>query len=217
MGHSILIVEDHPLYRSALKHMMDDIVGAAQAIAVSSAEEGLRQLASRPEPSLILMDMGLPGVTGIEALTAFLRRYPTVPVAVLSASEERQEAAAVLRAGARIFLSKSVDTETLVAVVRQLLAGNLGASRWITSRGEISVLANHAVNLSARQKETLHLLLQGCSNKEIGLRLGLAEITVKTHVSALFRVLGVVNRTQAVLAAQRLGLGLAAGPPLESS
>jgi DNA-binding NarL/FixJ family response regulator len=197
--------------------MMADIVGADQTIEVSSAEDGLRQLANMPAPGLILMDMGLPGVTGIEALTAFQRCCPSVPIAVLSASEERQQAAAVLRAGARIFMSKSVSTETLVAVARQLLAGNIGAPRWITSRGETSVLGNHAVNLSVRQQETLHLLLQGYSNKEIGLRLGLAEITVKTHVSAVFRLLGVVNRTQAVLAARRLGLGVESAPVLKSS
>jgi DNA-binding NarL/FixJ family response regulator len=217
MDQSVLVVEDHPLYRSALAHMMAGIVGAAQTIAVNSAEEGLRQLAGLPEPGLILMDMGLPGVTGIEALSAFLRRCPSVPIAVLSASEDRQQAAAVLRAGARIFLSKSVSTETLVAVARQLLAGELGEPRWLTSHGEISVLGNHAVNLTSRQQETLHLLLQGYSNKEIGLRLGLAEITIKTHVSAIFKLLGVINRTQAVLAAQRLGLGLEPGPALERS
>ena len=202
-----LIVEDHPLYRGALIQLMQLLVGEARVLAVSSAEEGLRLQGSLPSLGVILLDLGLPGMNGIEALTAFVRQYPLVPIIVVSASEDRTEATAVLRAGARVFISKAVSAETISDVAQRLLSGSLVQPEWITPKGK-TAMGGALLKLTPRQQETLELLAQGHSNKEIGLRLGLAEITIKTHVSAIFRALDVVNRTQAVLAARRQGLCL---------
>ena len=206
MAQSALIVEDHPLYRGALIQLMQSVVGQAGTVAVSSAEAGLRAVSGLDELGLILLDMGLPGLNGIEAIRAFARACPQVPIVVVSASDDRQEANAALQAGARVFMSKAVSTETITDVARRVLSGALVKNEWITANGAQSLGGATAVVLTPRQQETLTLLSNGHSNKEIGLRMGLAEITVKVHVSAVFRALGVVNRTQAVLVARRLGL-----------
>lgn len=213
MAQTALIVEDHPLYRGALVHLMQAIVGVPDTVAVSSAEEGLRRAATLPCLGLVLLDLGLPGLSGIEAILAYQRHCPLVPLVVVSASEDRQEATAALRAGAMVFMSKAVSTETMSDVVRRVLSGTLRMPEWITPSGKVS-LAGSALKLTQRQQETLVLLSQGHTNKEIGLRMGLAEITVKVHVSAVFRLLGVVNRTQAVLAARRMGLCVDQDTPL---
>jgi two-component system, NarL family, nitrate/nitrite response regulator NarL len=127
----------------------------------------------------------------------------------VSASEDRRDATAALRAGARIFVSKSVSTDTLGHLLQRVLAGEVDKPEWITPLGTKSLEDETTLLLTPRQREILSLLAQGHSIKEIGLRLGLAEIAVKMHVSTIFRALNVANRTQAVLVARRLGLTLA--------
>lgn len=206
MDAAALIIEDHPLYLDALLRAVRPLVGETAVAAVGTAEEALRQARRLPMLRLILLDLGLPGLRGIEALAALRRKFPAVPVIVVSSSEDRFEATAALRAGARAFVSKAVSVEVLTDVLGRLLAGELQTPEWITAdaRGNIDSLPG--MQLTPRQREMLAHLSRGESNKEISLRLGIAEITVKVHVSALFKTLGVVNRTQAVMAARRLGL-----------
>jgi DNA-binding NarL/FixJ family response regulator len=213
MTQSALIVEDHPLYRGALIQLIQTVVGPEGTIAVSSAEAGLRALETVSDLQVILLDMGLPGLNGVEAIRAFARERPQVPIIVVSASEDRQEANAALQAGAIVFLSKAVSIESITDVVRRVLSGAVLKPEWITANGAQSWGSAATVVLTPRQQETLVLLSNGHSNKEIGLRMGVAEITVKVHVSAVFRALDVVNRTQAVLVARRMGLCAPADSP----
>ena len=216
MTQSVLIVEDHPLYRGALIQLMQSVVGQAATVAVSSAEAGLRAVSNMADLGLILLDMGLPGLNGIEAIRAFVRASPLVPIIVVSASEDRQEANAALQAGARVFLSKAVSTEAITDVARRVLSGVVHKNEWITANGSQSLGGAGAVVLTPRQQETLAMLSSGYSNKEIGLRMGVAEITVKVHVSAVFRALDVLNRTQAVLVGRRMGLCAAVAETAEA-
>lgn len=206
MTTTALIVEDHPLYRGALIHLMRAIVGESATLAASTAEEGLRLLDTLESLSVILLDLGLPGLRGADAISAFRRKCPSAAIVVVSASEDRHETTAAIRAGAKVVLSKSVSMEVMTDVVRRLLSGAVSEPEWITLGGRNAIDKESLLMLTPRQREILLLLTQGHSNKEIGLRLGLAEITVKMHVSAVFRALNVVNRTQAVLAASRFGL-----------
>ena len=206
MTTSALIVEDHPLYRGALVQLVQSAVDRAAAVAVSSAEAGLLALKNLTDVRVILLDMGLPGLSGVEAIRAFVRTCPQTPIIVVSASENRQEATAALHAGATVFMSKAVSTETMIDATRRALSGYPMKREWVTAKGVKTLENTEKSVLTPRQQETLSLLSAGYSNKEIGLRMGLAEITVKVHVSAVFRALGVVNRTQAVLAGRRMGL-----------
>lgn len=202
---SALIIDDHPLYRDALAQLLGTLLGAGATVrAASSAEEGLRLAGQLAGLRLVLLDFNLPAMSGTEAIAAILGRFPAVNIVAVSASEERVDAMAALRAGAKLFISKAASTDALSAAIAHVLSGEPCDAQWITPSGN-GVLEPGAVPLlTPRQLEILALL--HLSNKEIGLRLGLAEITVKMHVSAVFRVLRVANRTQAMQAARRLSL-----------
>ncbi|MFZ6655192.1 response regulator [Undibacterium sp. TJN19] len=206
MTIAALIIEDHPIYRDALLIFMRQILGDSLVAAVTSTEEALVQHSMYGSLRLILLDLGLPGMNGAEAIHSLRRHYPAAMIVVVSASEDRREVDAALRAGAKAFISKAVSTDMMAGVVRKILANETLETNWITLRGKQANKEEPLLELTPRQQETLILLCQGLSNKEIGLRLELAEITVKMHVTSIFRVLNVVNRTQAVLAARRLGL-----------
>jgi DNA-binding NarL/FixJ family response regulator len=206
MTKAALIIEDHPIYRDALTTFMRPILGDKNVYAVSSTEQGLTLVDELEKLGMILLDLGLPGINGVEAITSLQCKCPQAAIVVLSASEDRREITAALRAGAKAFVSKAVSTTVIAGVVQKILADEPLESAWITRKGIEEAGQEQWPELTPRQREALALLCQGLSNKEICLRLGLAEITVKIHVSSIFRTLGVVNRTQAVLAARRFGL-----------
>jgi two-component system, NarL family, nitrate/nitrite response regulator NarL len=203
MSGSALIIDDHPLYRDALMQLLS-AVGETGIRVANSAEEALRMSFVLAEPRIILLDFQLPGISGTEAIAAMLRRFPGVPIIAVSASEDRRDASAALRAGARHFISKAVSTEVLSEVIRRVIAGDCSSPPWITPAGAGAPEMDGNSPLTPRQLEILSLL--HLPNKEIGLRLGLAEVTVKMHVSAIFRVLEVANRTQAMQAARNLAI-----------
>jgi DNA-binding NarL/FixJ family response regulator len=206
MPASVLIVEDHPLFRDALIHLVRGALPDVTPVAASSAEEGLRLAVTLDEVRLVLLDPGLPGMNGAEAIAAFSKALPQAGLIAVSASEDRRDAMAALRAGAKVFVSKAVSTEIMGDLLLRMSAGKVGRPEWITPGGRADVDDDAQSVLTPRQREILALLAQGHSNKEIGLRLDVAEITVKMHVSAIFRALNVANRTQAVLVSRRLGI-----------
>ena len=206
MTATALIVEDHPLYRGALVNLMQGIVGRSATLAADSAEEGLRLIDRLDGQIIVLLDLGLPGLAGLDCIAAFQRKRPAAVIIVVSASEDRQQANAALRAGARVVLSKAVTPEAMTDLILRVLSGASTAPEWMTSDGKVSVDLSPGVQLTPRQRQVLALVINGHSNKEIGLRLDLAEVTVAMHLSAVFRALNVVSRTQAVAAARRLSL-----------
>jgi DNA-binding NarL/FixJ family response regulator len=194
MPGSALIIDDHPLYRDALAQLLRTILSEASVRAASSAGEGLRVAEGLSELRLVLLDFTLPGMSGTEAIDTIRRKFPNVVIIAVSASEQRRDATAALRAGAKQFISKAVSTEVMADAIRRVLCGDFSAPRWLTPTGA-GVIESETSLLTPRQLEILAQL--HLSNKEIGLRLGLAEVTVKMHVSSIFRALNVANRTQA--------------------
>jgi two-component system, NarL family, nitrate/nitrite response regulator NarL len=202
MAGNALIVEDHPLYRHALAELLRVMLVEGTVHATSCAEEALRMQSRLEDLRLIVLDFNLPGMSGTEAVAALTSRFPSAHLIAVSASEERMDAAAALRAGAKLFISKAVSTEVMTKAIQRVLTGDFDGSRWITPTCDGVLQPDTGPRFTPRQSEILRLL--HLSNKEIGLRLGVAEITVKMHVSSLFRILGVANRTQAMQTARRL-------------
>lgn len=199
-----IVIDDHPLYRGALADMARSIFGDASVAEAADAKSGFRLAAGLEPLKCIFLDFRLPSLNGAEAVHLFRARWPDALLIVVSASEDRRERDAAVRAGADAFLSKGSTIEELTEAVHSLLRG--GVLRPRLSAGERAGAASTGeLGLTSRQVEVLALLSQGRTNKEIAARLGVSEVTVKTHVSAVFRALGVVNRTQAVLAARTLG------------
>ncbi|CAN5560751.1 response regulator transcription factor [soil metagenome] len=204
MDKTVLVVDDHPLFRKALVSLIEEARICRDVIGAASAEEGLSRL-RESRVDLILLDLGLPGAAGVDAIGLF-RRASEASIVVVSASEHRQEVNSALRAGAGAVVSKSVSMDALKDIVAQALVGTMPEQKWVRPAGSLALADEGGRAMTLRQQEIATLLMDGYSNKEIGMRLGVAEITVKTHLTAIFRLLGVVNRTQAVVTIRRLGL-----------
>ena len=222
----ILIVDDHPLILEALRHVLRALDSEIEVLEARDTSEALAFAQAESDIDLALLDLGLPGKTGLEALHELRSKQPDLPVVVLSATEDPDTVLGAVDAGAMGFISKATRNDVLVNALRIVLSGAVylppqllqhrgtGADREAVRP---SSLTYRDVGLTDRQAEVLSLLIQGKSNKLICRELGLAEGTVKIHVTAILKALNVVNRTQAVVAVSRLGLRLA-GPakvPLE--
>lgn len=208
MSDSVLVIEDHPLYRDALILLLREVLRDSEVVAASSAEEGLRLAANLPRLRLILLDLSLLGLSGFEAIAAFYRTYPAAITMVISGSEDRRDVTAAFRAGVRVFICKHVSRSLIVNAVHRALSGQLSKPEWIRSSHSSVFVDEQALPLNKRQLEILTLLARGCTNREVAVQVGLAEITVKQHITVIFRVLGVTNRAQALLAIRRFGLVL---------
>jgi DNA-binding NarL/FixJ family response regulator len=189
-------------------------------LAVGDSERGFAIADAEPDLDLVLLDLNIPGLAGIPALKAWRRRYPEVPVVVLSSADDRPTVLAAIAAGAAGFIPKSSPNEVLLNALRLVLAGGkylppeaLAPVAGSASRGAGAAteraLSLETLGLTDRQAQVLKLLAAGKSNKLICRELDLAERTVKAHISAVFRALGVTTRTQAAIAAAKLGLGTA--------
>jgi DNA-binding NarL/FixJ family response regulator len=212
----VLLVDDHPLYREAMADLLrrasEEPVGIAHA---DSAEAAIQLATQHPRMVLVIIDLHLPGAHGAEAIGSLRRELPSAMVIVVSGSDHRREIQAAMRAGARAFVSKSVSPEVMLATLRRALRARIQAPEVIT-RDIVDVVAdsrNTRDLLTERQREVLLLMSKGHTNKEIGLRMGLAEITIKQHVSRILAALGVSNRTQAVMTARHMALEQHAAVP----
>jgi DNA-binding NarL/FixJ family response regulator len=215
----ILVVDDHPLMREAVQSVVARLEPGATVLAAADSERGFAIVAAEPDLDLVLLDLNIPGLAGIPALKAWRRRYPGVPVVVLSSADDRPTVLAAIGAGAAGFIPKSSPNEVLLGALQLVLAGGkylppealapVAGSGAKAARVAERTRSLETLGLTDRQAQVLMLLAAGKSNKLICRELDLAERTVKAHISAVFRALGVTTRTQAALAAAKLGLGAA--------
>jgi DNA-binding NarL/FixJ family response regulator len=216
----ILIVDDHPLIVTALRHLLVDLDPHIEAVEAASCGQALNVLeAEQGAISLILLDLSLPGMYGLHALPTLRERYPNIPVVILSANEDPAVVVKALDEGAMGFIPKTSSNALLLGALKLVISGGVYVPQQVLMRDTASrpgpALPDGAsrrsatdLGLTPRQADVLALLLQGKPTKLICRELDLAEGTVKVHIAAILRVLGVSNRTQAVLTASRLGLQL---------
>jgi DNA-binding NarL/FixJ family response regulator len=198
----ILVVDDHPLLRLGVAAIIDaqsDMRVIAQA---GTGEEAVR-LFRKHRPDITMMDLRLPGMSGLEALRAIRQEDPHAKCLVLTTYEGDEDIHQALAAGALGYIIKGMSHETLVDALRRVRSGSLFLPPPV-----MRSLADRTPNLdlSPREREVLSLMVRGESNKEIGNELGITEATVKCHVSVILQRLGVNDRTQAVIAALQRGL-----------
>jgi DNA-binding NarL/FixJ family response regulator len=206
---SILIIEDHPLYRQALGNLIKVSLPEVDLISANSAEEAINLLSKKPKKELadciILLDLSLPGLSGLSAIHLITEASPTSSVIVISATDDKLQVSACIGSGAIAFISKSTPPDRITEFLGRLLREGLEHPELITQAGSEDIASLKPIRLTPRQIEVLLLIFQGKSNKDIAEKLDIIEATAKAHVSAIFRELNVVNRTQALLAAQKLG------------
>ncbi len=210
MKPSIVIIEDHPLYRDALINLIQSELPDHRVLGESNVSLGMKLIDEENEltssPTIILLDLALPELAGIAAVYQLASAYPDNPLCIVSATDDYMQISSCIHAGAKLFISKTAPPHLLIAALKKIIDGTKMQTNWIAADGERTVDTRHAIKLTQRQIDVLSLICQGKSNREIAAQLAVAEITAKAHVSAIFRELKVVNRTQALLAAQRLGL-----------
>ncbi|MCA1979877.1 MAG: response regulator transcription factor [Thiobacillus sp.] len=205
-----LLADDHPLMREGVRQVLAQLEPGIEIVDAHDYPSLFAQTALHADLDLALVDLNMPGLVGLQGITQFRHRFPDIPLVVLSASESPHDIRSALEAGALGYISKSAPTETMLAALRQVLAGDLYVPDCLAEHADAAdtpatdVNATALAGLTARQREVARLLGHGFTNKAIGSMLGMTETTVKVHVTAIFRALGVGNRTEAVVAMQRM-------------
>ncbi len=201
-----LLVDDHPLVRAGIASVLLGFAPELEVVQASDGVEALACMADNPDVVAVLLDLRMAGMAGLATLEQLGRHHPTVPVLVLSSSEDPQDVRRVLKAGARGYCPKSSSTGTLAAALRLVISGEVYIPPFMATAMDPGPTAPNTSGLTPRQREVLQELCNGKSNKEIARALGMEEKTVKGHVSAIFRCFNVVHRLQAVEAAREAGL-----------
>lgn len=208
---SLLIIDDHPIIRVALADALRKRFPRLRLEAVGDAESGIALLKQdikkrKTQHWWVLIDLGLPGISGLAAISQLLALSESVQVIAISGNDDPLQVGACLGAGASAFISKASPTDDAITIVAQAVEGTLIKGTWLSARGLADSSALTRIALTERQVQVLSMICQGMSNREIADQLGITEITAKSHVGGIFRELHVASRTQAVLVAQKLGL-----------
>lgn len=222
----VLVVDDHALIRDALRRVLEELEHEVTVFEAGDCGQAFRVIEAQPDLDLVLLDLNLPGMHGLAALIELRTRYPAVSVVVVSAASDRASVTQALDHGAMGYIPKSSSNEVLASALRLVLSGGIYIPPEILGRAEPQMdsgsversasdaggsprrLLPSALGLTERQTQVLILLMQGKSNKLICRELDLAESTVKNHVTHVLKTLNVTSRTQAVIAAARMGLVL---------
>lgn len=204
----ILIADDHALIREALRHLLQELESDTTVIEATDGESARCAVAAHPNLDLALLDLKLPGVNGLELLTELRRGYPDLPIVVLSAVEDAATMRYVLDRGAMGFIPKSSSNRIMLGALQLILSGGRYLPPQLFSASPVAPRSALDLKLTERQRDVLRLMIKGQSNKEICRELGLAEPTVKIHVTAILRALQVTSRAQAIVAINRFDVAL---------
>jgi DNA-binding NarL/FixJ family response regulator len=211
----LLVVEDHALVREGLVRLLGQVEPGVEVHESADFESALNVLDNEDEFDLVLLDLALPGIDGFAGLDILRRRYPAMPVAVVSAFDDTPTITRVLNLGASGFIPKAFSGEDLLLAVREVLAGNIfrPSGQRVPQMDDVTPVAPSKmsvrpdeIGLTDRQGQVLGLMIRGLSNRDIADQLGLSEGTVKIHATAVFKTLGVNSRTQALVAVARYGI-----------
>jgi|TARA_Y100000782_G_C10184252_1_gene265588 DNA-binding NarL/FixJ family response regulator len=210
--YKILIADDHPLFREAISNVIENSFEGCQTLETEDLDSALEIAQKEEELDLILLDLNMPGMNGLNGLITLRNDLPTVPVVIVSAEEDKQIVLQAITYGAVGFITKSSPREQMSDALKQILAGNVYLpsdiirasqpdNRRMQRKDDNQIPPELLSSLTRRQLLVLERMSKGESNKQIAYNLNIAETTVKAHVSAILRKLGVHNRIQAVLSA----------------
>ena len=210
----VLLVDDHTLFRSGVKSLLQrnedfEVVGEA-----GDGLDGIKRARSL-NPDVVLLDLHMPGVSGLEAVKVITEEIPKVRVLMLTVSEDAQDLMDALRAGASGYLLKNIETDMLVDAIRRAAKGESVVSQQMTAKliqgvrtaPRIDTMLAERDRFSPRERDIMASLALGESNKEIARKLNLAESTVKIHVQNIFKKLNMTSRVQVALYAVEHGFG----------
>ncbi len=203
---NVLLVDDHPLFREGLRSLLERMEMRFRIVEAESCETALGE-SDATEFDLILLDLALPGMTGLEAIARFRSRFPTTPLVIVSASYEAGQVKLAIARGAQGFIPKSTPAAVLMSALRLIFSGGIYVPPTVVSaEPEPAARGTGAAGLTNAQERVLALMARGQSNKVIGNTLAISDNTVRAHVSAILKALNATNRTEAVRIAIDTGL-----------
>lgn len=203
----IIIADDHPLFRGALCQAVLKLWPQAELVEAETV--AVARDAVNAEPAdLLLLDLHMEDSDGLTALLDFRHDFPALPVVVVSASEESRVVRACQSLGASGFIPKSVDLDVMREALAQIRDGDVWFDADVIDNDDEAILFEKLASLTPAQRRILNLVSEGMLNKQIAYQMEISEATVKAHITAIFRKLDVVNRTQAVLVAKQLDVEL---------
>ncbi len=207
---TLLIADDHPLYRDALRGALSLSLQDLKLLEAEDLPSTIKVL-EETDIDLLLLDLHMPGSNDLFGLLHILKLYPDLPVAVVSGTEDANIISKIVGVGALGFIPKTASSDEIAKAIQTILDGDVWLPEGISDKieevdEEFSKLADSVASLTPSQYKVLCYMRDGLLNKQIGYNLDIAEATVKAHVTAIFRKLGINNRTQAVLIASQLEL-----------
>jgi DNA-binding NarL/FixJ family response regulator len=211
VSYRLIIADDHPLFRGALREAVSGLFSGAEIAEAGSFDEMVQLLDRGSDVDLVLLDLTMPGVRGFSGLMYLRSQYPAVPVVVVSANEEPIVIRRCMDFGASGFIPKTLGIEAMRDAVARVIAGGVWTPPDIdlgrASDAATTELVSRLASLTPQQVRVLMMLSEGLLNKQIAYELTVSEATVKAHVSAILQKLGVDSRTQAVIAAAKIEAG----------
>ena len=209
--YRLLIADDHPLFRGALREAVHGLYQGAEVAEAGTLDEVAEWLDRGGDVDLILLDLAMPGVRGFSGLMYLRAQYPSVPVIVVSANDDPAAIRRCMEFGASGFIPKTLGVEAMRGAISRILSGGVWTPPDVDltagSDAETAALMARMATLTPQQVRVLMMLSEGLLNKQIAYQLGVSEATVKAHVSAILQKLGVESRTQAVIAAAKIESG----------
>ncbi|GGA78836.1 DNA-binding response regulator [Brucella endophytica] len=209
MKSKFIIADDHPLFRGALRQALTHSVEEADIIEAGDFDAARKLVLETSDIDLLLLDLTMPGASGLSGLVALKSIQPALPVIVVSATDDPATIRRALELGASGFISKSAGIEDIEKAVSAVLSGDIWAPPEVDlgrePDPEISDLIHRIRTLTPQQARVLSMLAEGLLNKQIAYELSVSEATIKAHVSAVLQKLGVDSRTQAVIRLSKIG------------
>lgn len=208
MSTRIIIADDHPLFRNALCQAVKQVVPDADIMECDSIGSLEALLTAESDVDLILLDLRMPGANGFSGLVLTRRQHPDIPVVVISASDDQMIMQRAIEYGASGFIPKASDLSQIADALQTVMNGSLWLPSVISQNpsNDEHEFAQRLKTLTPQQLRVFMMLTKGLLNKQIAGQVNVSEATVRTHMTAIFRKLGVRNRTQAVLAANYLNV-----------
>ncbi len=218
----IVFADDHNLIRETVSGLLQNLAGEVEVLEAANFDEAVAKTSQGPLPDLIILDLFMPGMNHLNGLDVMRKRFPGVPIVILTGAVDLNDAYTALERGAAGYIPKTIGGQAMLNALRLVLSGEKFLPSMLVAETERVEAAGMETSegsfhnptpldrLTRREREVLSLLTGGHPNKEIARQLGLREITVKVHLKGVYRKLGVANRTQAVRTVFELGMNTAA-------
>ncbi|PWJ81606.1 LuxR family two component transcriptional regulator [Pseudaminobacter salicylatoxidans] len=208
-GYKFVIADDHPLFRGAMKQALLGVGDVTTILEAGDFESTKALVAANEDIDLLLLDLSMPGTSGLSGLISLRGIHAALPMVVVSAHDDPETIRRALELGVSGFISKSASMEEIREAVQTVLSGGIvapaGIDLGVERDPEISDLIKRLQSLTPQQARVLGMLAEGLLNKQIAYELSVSEATIKAHVSAVLQKLGVDSRTQAVILLSRIG------------